>query len=69
LINVHLGDLGFTAKEVEEALERNFELASRWDCVLLLDEADVFLASRAQAVTGADLNRNALVAGTYANPA
>lgn len=58
-----LGDLGYTAKEVEEALERNFELASRWDCVLLLDGADVFLASRAQAVTGADLNRNALVAG------
>ncbi|KAJ4373739.1 hypothetical protein N0V86_007882 [Didymella sp. IMI 355093] len=62
LLQITCGDLGFTAKEVEEALERNFELASRWDCVLLLDEADVFLASRAQAVTGADLNRNALVA-------
>jgi hypothetical protein len=48
---------------VEDALERNFALASRWDCVLLLDEADVFLASRSRAVNGADFNRNALVAG------
>ncbi|KAJ4314293.1 hypothetical protein N0V94_006513 [Neodidymelliopsis sp. IMI 364377] len=61
LLQITCGDLGFTAKEVEEALERNFELASRWDCVLLLDEADVFLASRSSG-GGADLNRNALVA-------
>lgn len=58
-----IGDLGSTAKDVEEALGKHFALASRWDCVLLLDEADVFLASRAKAISGADLNRNALVAG------
>ncbi|XPT03506.1 hypothetical protein M3J09_012598 [Ascochyta lentis] len=62
LLQITCGDLGSTAKEVEEALERNFALASRWDCVLLLDEADVFLASRSKASSGADLNRNALVA-------
>lgn len=37
----------------------HFELAQAWDCVLLLDEADVFLAQR----TSSDLERNALVSG------
>ena len=31
--------------EVEERLEDIFRLAHLWDCVLLLDEADVFLAA------------------------
>lgn len=53
------GDLGTTASEVESALEVNFALASRWDCILLLDEADVFLAQR----TKEDFRRNGLVAG------
>jgi hypothetical protein len=53
------GDLGTTAKEVEGTLERNFELANRWGCILLLDEADVFLAKR----TTLDFVRNGLVAG------
>lgn len=54
-----LGDLGTTAAEVEKALETNFALANRWDCILLLDEADVFLAAR----TKEDFVRNGLVAG------
>lgn len=53
------GDLGTTASEVEEELERNFALASRWECILLLDEADVFLAQRERK----DFVRNGLVAG------
>jgi hypothetical protein len=44
--------------EVQTELEKNFSLASRWRCVLLLDEADVFLAQRERK----DLTRNALVA-------
>ncbi|KAF5494460.1 hypothetical protein CGCS363_v009071 [Colletotrichum siamense] len=51
-------DLGTTAKEVEEDLERSFALASRWGCILLLDEADVFLAARSKN----DFARNGLVA-------
>ncbi|RSL86169.1 hypothetical protein CEP51_002958 [Fusarium floridanum] len=51
-------DLGTTAKEVEAALETNFALANRWGCILLLDEADVFLAER----TKDDFRRNGLVA-------
>ena len=53
------GDLGTNAKDVEAALDRNFALANRWGCILLLDEADVFLAQR----TKEDFKRNGLVAG------
>ncbi|KAI1153836.1 P-loop containing nucleoside triphosphate hydrolase protein [Nemania diffusa] len=52
------GDLGTTAKEVEDALEETFTLSSRWNSVLLIDEADVFLAERAKK----DFTRNSLLA-------
>jgi len=58
LFQITCGDLGTTAREVEKALETNFTLANRWDCILLLDEADVFLAER----TKLDFQRNGLVA-------
>ncbi|KKA28843.1 hypothetical protein TD95_000247 [Thielaviopsis punctulata] len=58
LLQITCGDLGSTAKDVEEALKLNFNLASRWNSVLLLDEADVFLATRRRD----DFARNALVA-------
>lgn len=58
LFQLTCGDLGTTAKDVESALEQNFALASRWGCILLLDEADVFLAQR----TKEDFQRNGLVA-------
>lgn len=58
----NLGDLGSTPKDVESALQTNFALANRWGCILLLDEADVFLAERRRE----DFNRNGLVAGTVA---
>lgn len=44
--------------EVERNLDFNFQLVESWGCVLLLDEADVFLAQR---VEEANLSRNALV--------
>lgn len=40
------GDLGDNAKDVQENLNNNFTLAHRWGCVMLLDEADVFLQAR-----------------------
>ncbi|RAL09364.1 uncharacterized protein BO97DRAFT_416862 [Aspergillus homomorphus CBS 101889] len=58
LFQITCGDLGTTAPEVEKALETTFSLANRWNCVLLLDEADVFLAQR----TKEDFKRNGLVA-------
>lgn len=40
------GDIGYQPEQVERKLEDLFFLANRWGCVLLLDEADVFLAKR-----------------------
>ncbi|KAK4971270.1 hypothetical protein LTR66_011426 [Elasticomyces elasticus] len=57
LLPITCGNLGLTAESVEEALTKNFQLAQGWDCILLLDEADVFLAQREKQ----DLKRNALV--------
>ncbi|KUI55602.1 ATPase family AAA domain-containing protein 3B [Cytospora mali] len=58
LFQITCGDLGTTAKDVEKALDINFTFATRWDCILLLDEADVFLAQRNKE----DFQRNGLVA-------
>lgn len=51
------GDIGLTPMDVESNLGEIFRLAHLWDCVLLLDEADVFLSQRSRL----DLKRNALV--------
>jgi hypothetical protein len=51
--------LGSTADVVESRLETNFALASRWGCILLIDEADVFLEARQTE----NFDRNSLVAG------
>jgi hypothetical protein len=59
LYPITCGDLGETARDVEESLEAHFTLAHRWGCILLLDEADVFLAKRERG----DIKRNALVSG------
>ena len=57
LYPITCGDLGSTAMEVEKNLKQHFTLASKWDCVMLLDEADVFLAKR----KSDDLHRNSIV--------
>lgn len=59
LFPITCGDLGLTPHEVEESFKEIFQLAQLWDCVLLLDEADVFLSQR----TKTDLQRNTLVSG------
>ena len=46
-------------KDVEENLDRCFQLAHEWGCVLLLDKEDVFLVKRDKQ----DLKRNVLVLG------
>lgn len=60
LFPITCGDLGLTPESVERSLSRIFRLAHLWDCVLLLDEADVFISRRTH---GSDLQRNALVSG------
>ncbi|KAH7100935.1 hypothetical protein BKA62DRAFT_705357 [Auriculariales sp. MPI-PUGE-AT-0066] len=52
------GELGYKASDVEPALKTHLDLATRWNAVLLVDEADVFLEKRSTS----DLMRNALVA-------
>lgn len=58
LFPITCGDIGHEPAKVQQKLEEHFDLAHRWDCVLLLDEADVFLARRDLH----DLQRNSLVA-------
>jgi hypothetical protein len=57
LYRITCGAMGTTATEVEKNLESVFHLGRRWGCVVLLDEADVFLEQRSLS----DLARNALV--------
>lgn len=40
LYPITCGDIGETADTVEENLEKTFQLAHKWGCVLLLDEAE-----------------------------
>jgi hypothetical protein len=60
LFPVTCGDLGLEPAGVEESLTYKFRLAAKWNCVMLLDEADIFLARRD---AKQDLQRNALVSG------
>ncbi|KAI4612989.1 hypothetical protein J4E80_007044 [Alternaria sp. BMP 0032] len=57
LLRVTCGDVGTDAEIVDERLRATFQLGKIWDCVVLLDEADVFLEERDMK----DLKRNALV--------
>ncbi|PVI07506.1 P-loop containing nucleoside triphosphate hydrolase protein [Periconia macrospinosa] len=57
LYSITCGDLGTEPDIVETNLLKHTERADRWGCVLLLDEADVFLARR----DWNNMHRNALV--------
>ena len=57
LYPITCGDIGTEPDKVEQYLQLVFQLGRRWNCVLLLDEADVFLEER----TLTDLQRNSLV--------
>ena len=57
LYRVHSGQLGTTAASVGATLSSILRRAMRWDAVLLLDEADVYIRCRDN-----DLEHNAIVA-------
>lgn len=59
--DIFLGDIGHEPDVVSKNLKENFRLVFRWGCVLLLDEADVFLAKRDRE----NLKRNSLVSNKY----
>ena len=54
---LHSGSLGTNAKDIEANLRVIFSRAERWNCVLLLDEADVFIVTRSN-----NIEQNAIVA-------
>ena len=58
LYPVTVADVGIDPYEAEERLYEIFTLAQRWQAILLMDEADVFVEARNQS----DISRNALVA-------
>lgn len=51
------GELGTDVNDVEKRLDTVLEITREWGCVLLIDEADVFLQER----DGISLERNAMV--------
>lgn len=55
------GDLGIESYEVESSLSDVLEMCTKWNGVLLLDEADVFLEQR----SANDLERNKLVSSEF----
>ena len=57
LYSISAGNLGTKAEQISKNLQQIFLQAKRWNCVLLLDEADVFVVQR-----GANIEQNAIVA-------
>jgi len=51
------GEMGVTPEALEVRLGEALRLCARWDCLCLIDEADIFLAQRCST----DVARNALV--------
>ena len=58
LYQVSMGELGENGAELEERLEKVFRICSRWNALVLLDEADVFLEKR---TSEGSITRNAMV--------
>lgn len=56
LYSVQCSQLGITPEKLEESLMRVFERAKRWNAVMLLDEADVYVHER-----GNNMQQNAIV--------
>ena len=48
LYSVSVGELGTNTTELEKSLQEILEVASAWNAVVLLDEADIFLEKRSE---------------------
>lgn len=57
LLSVHAAQLGINPNDIERNLAGILAKGSRWNAVVLLDEADVYVNER-----GHDLSQNAIVA-------
>lgn len=58
LFIVSVAEIGLNPSRAEQSLEKLFALASKWEAILLVDEADVFLETRGSTSSA---GRNALV--------
>ncbi|KAK3319660.1 putative 26S protease regulatory subunit [Cercophora scortea] len=58
LVVVSVAEIGLDASRAERNLEKLFNLATKWEAILLVDEADVFLETRGATSSA---SRNALV--------
>lgn len=58
LYSVSVGELGTDPKSLEASLRNILEMATIWNAVVLIDEADIFLESRHD---DSDIDRNAMV--------
>jgi AAA+ superfamily predicted ATPase len=58
LYSVSLGQLGTTPAELETKLGEILDLCGKWDALILLDEADIFLEKRS---SNGSLERNSMV--------
>jgi len=54
---ISVGELGTNTEQLENTLREILEVASTWDAVILIDEADIFLEKRSEN----DITRNAMV--------
>lgn len=61
LYSLSAGELGDSAGSIERALTSVLELVTKWNAVLLLDEADVFLEQR----DFSNLERNKIVSSKF----
>lgn len=61
LYSMTAGELSLDATNLEESLTKILEISTKWNSVLLLDEADVFLEQR----SSSHLERNKLVSSKY----
>ncbi|XXG94193.1 hypothetical protein Hte_000446 [Hypoxylon texense] len=61
LFRIGVADVGTEPMNVESNLKKVFSLAARWKAILLIDEVDVFVQSRAVGHQGPTTERNALV--------
>ena len=64
LYTMSAGELGTQSNNVEKRLSDILEMASMWNAILLIDEADIFMEQR----TPFELDRNELVASMFRLP-
>jgi hypothetical protein len=61
LYSLSAGELGDSASSIEHGLTSVLELVTKWNAILLLDEADVFLEQR----DFSNLARNKIVSSKF----